>query len=255
MLSHVHSLRHGFELISSFERLFCDRAIFSVLDSGNTSTIRISEWPVQTERMHRFIPEVIVAGMRKMIREVCPGAKILQVSFAHSAPVYAAEYARVLESDVRFAQPLTAIMLERAQFDAPLPRVDEDVYRALKVVAERRLEGLSERTPYTIGLRELILRRAPKRTSMHTAARALGLSERSLRRQLTAEGTTFREVEYSALGSVAKWMLRGCANESARSKKSRSSWATPTQPHFIARSSAGRAPHPVHFAVMRSSRS
>ena len=208
LLGHIHCLRHGLDLLVKFQPLFADQPIYSLRETEDKAIIQINDWPCQSLQMRRFAAEIIVAGMTRMIHAVCQGASVLRTLFEYAPPGYVSEYSRVLSAEVRFDQPFSGIVFERALLDAALPHVDQDVYRALKGVAECRLKGVSERAPYTLGLRELMLRRMPRRTSMQAAARTLGISERSLRRQLIAEGTSFRDVEYLALGSVAKWMLR-----------------------------------------------
>jgi len=65
-------------------------------------------------------------------------------------------------------------------------------------------EGLS----FTVRVRDLLVRHgAPRRVSMPEIARALGLSERTLRRRLEHEGNTFAEVVSTALSIAAKRCL------------------------------------------------
>ena len=77
----------------------------------------------------------------------------------------------------------------------------------MQTVAERRLLRVAKNAPFALRVRDVLERRAPERSNMASVARTLGLSVRTLRRQLNAEGTSFRELEYAALASLARHML------------------------------------------------
>src|SRR5690606_23615634 len=95
----------------------------------------------------------------------------------------------------RFDQPFTALVFDRALLDATSPHQDDDVCEALQSVAERRLLRISQRTPYAIRVRDFLVREGfPHRTDMESVARALGMSVRSLRRRLEAEGKAYNDI-------------------------------------------------------------
>lgn len=208
LLSNAGSLRRAFELVLQFERLFCDEPFCALIEDSDSMTVRMAAWPGASTPMVRFSAEVIMAGQLKMIRAICAHAEPRRVSFAYPAPLHFREYQRVFGEAVRFNEPFTELVLDRALLDAPTPHADADVHAALKTVAEQRLQRVTRPASYGSRLREILLKRVPEPTNMSIAARSLGLSVRSLRRHLTAEGTSYREIEYAALESVAKSLLR-----------------------------------------------
>ena len=208
LLAHVTTLRQAFELLSEFAPLLCDLSFFALSESQDTAVVRIPHWPSPSRRIHRFTSEAILAGIAKMFRLMLPRAELARTSFDYAAPRYSGEYMRILQTKVVFGQPFTGIFMSRALLDVPLNYADDEVFNALRVVAQGRLERALGRKSYTVGVRELMLHQGPGRVSMADAAHALGLSVRSLRRRLTSEGTSFRVLKHSALGSASKALLR-----------------------------------------------
>ena len=106
-----------------------------------------------------------------------------------------------------FDQPFTEITFSRALLDAPSPHTDPVMQHTLQSLAEQRLLQQGHAAPCSWRLRQLLLECGAARISMGKAARTLGLSERSLRSALTAEGTSYRDIERAVLGTVAKRLL------------------------------------------------
>ena len=102
--------------------------------------------------------------------------------------------------------------------DAASPHKDEDLHDALRSVAERRVLRLTDRTPYAQRIKDFLVRQAsPQHSDMKTVASALGLSVRSLRRRLDAEGESYTAISNDACAIVAKRLLleRRCTIQEA----------------------------------------
>ncbi|MGH7438623.1 MAG: helix-turn-helix domain-containing protein, partial [Polyangiaceae bacterium] len=133
--------------------------------------------------------------------------------FEHDRPPHAGEYARVFASRHRFGKQATRIAYDREIADRPQPHPHSATSELLRDEAQRRLErmatadGVAGRLQHY--LRAVPLARLPE---IAAAARALGLSERSLRRRLTAEGTSYRDAVRAALEASAGRMLRDPAH-------------------------------------------
>ena len=81
------------------------------------------------------------------------------------------------------------------------------MYEALRAIAERHMLR-TQRASFALRVRELLARqRSTGRVEMTTVARALGLSVRSLRRRLVAEGLSYTDVANDALAMAAKTYL------------------------------------------------
>jgi AraC-like DNA-binding protein len=209
LVAHSPSLRKGFESLRQFQRLIGDDPYFELREHGDEVTVRCLRLSGQSPRLRRFSCEMIVTSFFRLIRYFAVHARPERVAFEYPAPPYRQEYSRVFEQAERFEQPFTGIVFDRALLDVPSPHRDEDVHEALRELAERRTIRLGQGVPYALRVREfLVQQRSPRRTDMETVARSLGLSVRSLRRRLAAEGKSYSAVEHDALAIVAKRLLR-----------------------------------------------
>ncbi|MFM2418566.1 MAG: hypothetical protein RL385_3289 [Pseudomonadota bacterium] len=208
-LAYSGSLRQGFALLAQFGPLIFDGPpAYVLLDEGSTFAVRDGGWFGASSHSQRFSSEMLFSGMLKLVQTYFPLAQPVRVSLVYAAPAYAHEYLRRFGPHVNFDQAHSEIVFEGSLLDAPSPHADPDMYVVQKNIAERHLVLATARAPYAVRVRELLIEAHPLRLSMVGAASALGLSERSLRYALTAEGTSYREVEYAALGTLAKQLLQ-----------------------------------------------
>jgi AraC-like DNA-binding protein len=130
------------------------------------------------------------------------------VSLAYAAPAYSSEYTRVFERAERFSEPFTGMVFDSALMNAPSPYQDDDLHEALRSVAERRVLRISDRAPYALRVRDLLVQeKAPHRVEMSAVARALKLSPRSLRRRLLDEAKPYNAIVKEACATVAERLV------------------------------------------------
>jgi AraC-like DNA-binding protein len=209
LIAHSANLRQAFESLSRFDRLLTDEAGYQLLERNERVIVRCVSLVGESPRTQRLVAEMIVAGMFKLMQTFSVDPRKVQVNFTYPAPSYRAEYTRVFMGAERFDQPFTGLEFERTLMNAVSRHKDDDVHSALRSVAERRLLRLTQRTPFAVRVRELLVQRgAAGRTDMNAIAGALGLSVRTLRRRLCAEGKPYRAVVNDALAIVAKHQLR-----------------------------------------------
>jgi len=208
LAAHAATLRQGFESLHRFHRLLNDQPSFRLSERDDKVTVHCFNLSDASLRMQRVSAEMLVLGIVRLIRSFCPQARINDVSFAYPTPEYHGEYTRVLELVPRFAQPHTLIVFDRALMNVTSLHKDEDVHEALRVIAERRILRLTEHSPFTLRVRDLLVEHGPTQADMDRIARALGLSKRSLRRRLVSEGSSYKAIVKEALAIVAKRYLR-----------------------------------------------
>jgi len=98
---------------------------------------------------------------------------------------------------------------DREIANRPQIQQHSELYDLLRAEAQRRLDRITTGMSATIRLHHYVLAMPPSRIpEISTAARDLGMSERSLRRRLAADGTSYRDVVRSALEASAGRMLR-----------------------------------------------
>src|SRR6185312_16081715 len=131
-------------------------------------------------------------------------ATLSAISFAYPAPSYADEYLRILGAQVRFGQPSSKFCFDRMLLTAAVPYRDAQLHDTLRSHTEQHLMQLRHRTSFTTRVRELLIQHnGPRHISMLDVARELGLAERTLRRRLAEEGTSYDAVASAALTSIA----------------------------------------------------
>jgi AraC-like DNA-binding protein len=139
----------------------------------------------------------ILAGLLSYARQAT-GTPLapLEVRLPHPAPADAREHARVFGGPVRFGAPDVALVLPASALPLPLATADAGLLAILQAHAEELLARLAPPAGETTSrVRALLLPRlAEGEPEVGAAARALGLSSRTLQRRLADEGATFREV-------------------------------------------------------------
>jgi AraC-like DNA-binding protein len=130
----------------------------------------------------------------------------LAVRFAHSAPREARAHEAFFRAPIEFEAAEDALVLPRELLAQPMPKGDEEVSRFLSRVAEEQLSriagnGIVARVQRAMG-EDLSV---PLRVA--DMARRLGLSERTLRRHLAAQATTFEALYDDARATVARHLM------------------------------------------------
>jgi len=117
------------------------------------------------------------------------------VHFRHPAPSYCAEYARVFQAPIVFGSHWNAMQIDPEFLTLKQPPVNRYVFGVLSDRAEALLESLRT-SKTTRGRVESLLMKILHTgdASMDMIASKLGVSRRTLYRQLKDEGTTFEQV-------------------------------------------------------------
>lgn len=211
MMVYTGTLREAVVLLAQFEPLIYQSqggSVYSLIEHEHTFCVRQVAWKGPSARTQQFTAESMLTGFLKLVRVHFADARPVRVRCAYPAPPYAAEYTRVFGTAVDFDQPDNELVFQRTLLDAPSPHADSDMFRAQRVIAERRLLQVTRAAPYAVRVRAQLMACFPARVTMGSVAKALGLSERSLRHQLAEEGTSYREVEHAALGMLARELLQ-----------------------------------------------
>jgi len=148
---------------------------------------------------HALSNEVMVSAFARGVRELV-GAPPLRVDFMHRAPAVRAEHARLLECEVRFGQPDTAVVVSRIRLGAAPPAANPRLHHFLGELVTGELDALGpaavhERAAQLLARR---LRDGASAPGLAEVARNLGMSERTLRRRLAGEGVGFRALRSTA---------------------------------------------------------
>jgi AraC-like DNA-binding protein len=202
-------LRQALETMSTFERLLSDEPSIQISEDAHQVTVRCLRLHGEPASVQRLWAEMNMANLVRLLRPYGVHARLDRLCFAYAAPAHKREYGRIFGSAVRFDQAFTELVFDCRLMTTHSPHNDQEVYDALKALAERRMTKLIEEAPYALRARELLVQRWwASRCDMNSVARSLGLSVRSLRRRLAAEGKPYHAVEREALATVATHLLR-----------------------------------------------
>jgi AraC-like DNA-binding protein len=209
LVAHAPTLRDAVAIAAQFSPLVIEGAHAVIRDSPDLTSIQCA-FPRATPVADRLLADLAIAGFLRVARHLA-GARLAPrvVSFEHDRPPYHRDYARIFGSMVQFGQGSTSISFDREIADRSQLHQSPELYSVVRSDAERKLERRAHGAGPTDRLREdLRSRPASRIPDMATAARDLGMSERSLRRHLATEETSYREIVRSTLEASAYHMLR-----------------------------------------------
>jgi AraC-like DNA-binding protein len=209
LAAHAPTIREACGVASQFASLGVDGLLVAVRDEGDEFVVRYA-FPRSTPVSDRILAEFMMAGLVRLVRSFTgPGAVPRFTTFEHERPSYHREYTRIFGNNQRFGQSVTSIAFDREIADRPQMHQNPELYDLLRVEAQRKLDRRTTDAGPAVRLREYLLAMPPSRIpEISTAARDLGMSERSLRRRLAEDGTSYRDVVRSALEASAGRMLR-----------------------------------------------
>ena len=207
LTEHAATLREGIETMTRYSKLVAEGHDPRLHVVGELATIRFESlqgnWPVL-----RLTAEFAMTALTQLLRHFAGYlAAPSFVSFAYPAPAYVAEYERVLGAGVRFDQPFTELGFPGEWLDRRQLYQSPDLYNVLKTQAERTLGRLERDASLRQRVELVLAAHSPRQVTMEEAARELGMSARSLRRQLSSEGTSYGDLVERSRITAAKRML------------------------------------------------
>jgi AraC-like DNA-binding protein len=132
-----------------------------------------------------------------------------EVHFEHEPPENVSEHKRIFRAPVLFNQPFTKLIFDESVLKLPLTQAD----LTLGSLLERQAEDLLAKSPrygiFANQVRQLIREGLPVGAArMEIICRKLGISERTLQRKLSEEGTSYKELFEEAQRELSKFYLQ-----------------------------------------------
>ena len=109
-------------------------------------------------------------------------------------PAHADQYAAAVGVRVCFDRPLNAVTMPRRYLDAPVLSAEPAMAELCRQQCEKLLANMRDRRGLAGRVREQLLRAPGHFPAIERIAGQYGLSERTLRRRLTDEGTSYRKL-------------------------------------------------------------
>jgi AraC-like DNA-binding protein len=156
--------------------------------------------------------EYMAALLPRMMGWVSDGEVVPEgVSFRHDARGPLDDYTRVLRCDVEFGARHSELVFSAATLARPSQHAEESLARLHEDFAERLLARRDEEDDVTYRVRRLLAECLESgEADLRFVARQLGMSARSLQRQLAGEGTTFSGLLDGLRREVAREHLECC---------------------------------------------
>ncbi|WP_169577421.1 AraC family transcriptional regulator [Sinimarinibacterium sp. CAU 1509] len=158
----------------------------------------------------RPLNEAIVAGWLAYGRWITGReAPIEQVRFRHAAPERLGAYTEFFGIRPDFDCDDNALVFDAALLEVPLVQHDDELRQLMEARAQSQIDQLQAMSPLLRQVVSEIRQRLPRgECSIAAVAASVGMSERSLRRHLQAEGGNFQSVLNQVRYEQAKAYLR-----------------------------------------------
>ncbi len=198
------TLREAFERIIRYRRLIGDVLELRLVDAADRCRFEIdvsAEPGIPFQAVDAIAATTVRQG--RLLHAPRPCEPRL-VTFMHAEPRDIEPYRRTFRVPVGFGQPVNALEYARADLDRPLPAGNAELARANDEVLVRYLARLEQSQTATRVQRALLDALPGGVPSKPAIARALGMSARTLQRQLAAEGTSFTVIVDEARIALAR---------------------------------------------------
>lgn len=120
---------------------------------------------------------------------------IKKITFRHRATEPISEYSKILGCEVEFGAEVNSLVLDRSAHAAPLPTANPIKLSKLQTTLNQRLAAYAQSSDLTPRVKQSIQNIIElQRPTLSLVAQQLSLSERTLKRHLRAEDTSFQSV-------------------------------------------------------------
>ncbi|RLP78009.1 AraC family transcriptional regulator [Mycetocola tolaasinivorans] len=187
----IDAIRLGVE----FQNLAGSMVAWSVEESAETRVRAELGAVPDSDPVGRFLIEEGIANITRMVRSTLdPSWAPARVSFRHEAPSYADAYRSVFACPVDFGAAATLWTLHAGDASRPLPGADPWAHAQVRALLHEGTARLGVRQELYQLVEARIGRALPDVPAIADAARALHLTERTLRRRLADLGTTYAHI-------------------------------------------------------------
>lgn len=164
------------------------------LESDERVELRASE-AMPLGPMSRFAAEGLLCSLHS-IAQFLLGERMqgIEVGFAYPAPPYAERYHEIFGPNVQFDQPYHRISIPKHYLQRPMALANPATVQMCEQQCEALLASLDVQDALLTRVRRLLLARPGDFPDLNSAAKALHTSSRSLRRHLSAMGTSYQQV-------------------------------------------------------------
>ena len=157
----------------------------------------------------QFLLERDMSSIMTMLEELFnTKAPLRQVCFAYPAPHDISPYKAIFGITPQFNASYTGVVFARNFLDAAIPQSNLTTAKLCETQCKEILSQRQQRTGVSGKVRDLLLRQPQAMPNMEDVASHLCISSRTLRRQLKAEGVSYRELLDEVRMTLAEALLK-----------------------------------------------
>jgi len=205
------TLGDGVRRVARYQQVLADVPWIETDEDTASTRLRIGA-AARGDDVRAMHAEYVAALVPRMMGWVSDSEVVPEgVSFRHDARGPLDDYARVLRCNVKFGAQHSEIVFNAATLVRPSQHAEENLARLHEDFAERLLARRDEENDVTYRVRRLLAECLESgEADLRFVARELGMSARSLQRQLSREGTKFSELLDGLRCEVAREHLARC---------------------------------------------
>lgn len=168
------------------------------------------QWGTAQGKPGALFDESGITGIVQFGREVCgQSVPLTQVDFVNPPPADLRPYQAYFDCPVRFAQPMTRLVIPLSSLATPLRQPDPTLLHLMEQQVDVAMAQLPEAGDLAEMTRRVVAHLAPRGTpELDQVAQELRLSPRVFYRRLAEQGLNFRTLREAALQQVAELHLR-----------------------------------------------
>lgn len=209
---YARDYRDGLARLARFKRL-CTPEQLRIVEAGSDCAISM-EWTFAVEAEPAISVDITFAslvelGRRGTGRAITPR----RVEFARQGPK-SAQHEDYFGCPIRYAAPHDLLVLDAADLDRPFPGHNPEMLEMLTPALSAALGELEAQSSVAEQVK-IVLKRslASGQPGLSDVAGQLGMSERTLQRRITEEGSTFRELLSDARRDLGRRLLADPATD------------------------------------------
>jgi AraC-like DNA-binding protein len=207
LASTSESGRNAFELVKGLTPLLWEDFECDLESDGEVAFIRCSTGSQSVAS--RFTREYSIGLTVTMSRAIgAARSDPLEARFSYAAPPYADEYERILGLPVRFDADEDGVLLPISMMDSLNPSADAALRQLLERYAADQLARIPTKARFAQRIRACILSMLPLGSlTADTIAAQFSMSNRTLRRRLQEEDTSYQEILDDVRAELARHYL------------------------------------------------
>ena len=207
LASASESARNAFELVKGLTPLLWEDFECELESDDEVAFIRCRS--VGKSRVSRFTTEYSI-GLTITMSRALGSARSgpLEARFSYSAPSYADEYERILRLPIRFDAGEDGVLFPVSLMVSSNPSADAALRQLLQQYAADQLARIPTNDRFSQRIRATLRSMLPLgRLSADSVAAQFSMSDRTLRRRLQEEGTSYQEVLDDVRAELARRYL------------------------------------------------